>query len=507
MAIDFNEGVAFTEIADGGMLAGEFEGEQVLVARRGDELFAIGATCTHYGGPLAEGLMVGNRAGNEVRCPWHHACFDLRTGEATRAPALMPVACYSVERRDDQVVITGKKETSPEKVKAPSSLRNVGIIGAGPAGNAAAEMLRRRGYEGLVTLVGAEDPVDRPNLSKDYLAGNAPEEWMPLPTPENIERIARRARSLDRRYKTVAFDDGSSRAFDAILLATGAEPVHLRLPGSDLPHVHYLRTLADSRAIIAGAVKGKRAVILGSSFIGLEVAASLRTREVDVAIVAPETRPLSRVLGEEVGRWIQSLHEEHGVRFHLGPTAKAIEADRVILGDGSEVPADLVVLGVGVWPNVALAEAARIEVDQGIVVDEFLRTSATGIFAAGDVAVWPERISGRRARVEHFVVAERQGQTAAENILGMRKPFRSAPFFWSAHYDVTIAYVGHATDFDAVEVRGSLAGKRALIAYRKSGRILAVATVFMDAESLAIEVALERGDMREVERIVASVAT
>jgi len=256
---------------------------------------------------------------------------------------------------------------------------------------------------------------------------------------------------------------------------------------------------------MSGAASGKRAVILGSSFIGLEVAASLRMREVDVTIVAPEARPLSRVLGEEVGKWIQSLHEAHGVRFHLGTTAKAIEADRVILGDGSEVPADLVVLGVGVWPNVALAEAARLEVDQGIVVDEFLRTSAMGIFAAGDVAVWPERISGRRGRVEHFVVAERQGQVAAENILGMRKAFRSVPFFWSAHYDVTLAYVGHATDFDAVEVRGSLADARALIAYRKGGRILAVATVYMDAESLAIEAAFERGDLREVERIVGSV--
>ncbi|HEX7191041.1 MAG TPA: FAD-dependent oxidoreductase [Thermoanaerobaculia bacterium] len=502
MAIDFKQGAAFSDIADGGMLAGEFEGEQVLIARRGDDLYAIGATCTHYSGPLAEGLMVGT----EVRCPWHHACFDLRTGEATRAPALIPVACYSVERRGDQVVITGKKETSPEKVKAPSSLRSVGIIGAGPAGNAAAGMLRRRGFEGSVALIGAEDPVDRPNLSKDYLAGNAPEEWMPLPVPENIERITRRTTSLDRRTKTVAFDDGSSRTFDAILLATGAEPVRLRLPGGDLPHVHYLRTLADSRAIVAAATAGKRAVILGSSFIGLEVAASLRMREVDVTIVAPEAHPLARVLGEEVGKWVQSLHEEHGVHFHLGTTGKSIEADRVILGDGAEVPADLVVLGVGVWPNVALAEAAGIQVEQGIVVDEFLRTSATGIFAAGDVALWPERISGRRTRVEHFVVAERHGQVAAENILGMRKAFRSAPFFWSAHYDVTIAYVGHATDFDAVEVRGSLADKRALIAYRKGGRILAVATVFLDAESLAIEVAFERGDLREVERIISSVS-
>ena len=503
MAIDFKQGVPFSEIADGGMLAGEFEGEAVLVARRGDDLFAIGATCTHYGGPLAEGLFTGS----EVRCPWHHACFDLRSGEALRAPALLPVACYTVERRDAQVVITAKKETSPEKVKTPPSLKSVGIVGAGPAGNAAAEMLRRRGFEGSVALIGAEDPVDRPNLSKDYLAGKAPEEWMPLPSAENIERISRRVTALDRRYKTLTFDDGSSRAFDAILLATGAEPVHLRMPGGDLPHVHYLRTLADSRAIVAAATAGKRAVVLGSSFIGLEVAASLRERNVDVTVVSPETRPpLARVLGDEVGRWIQSLHEEHGVHFHLGTTAKTIETSRVLLGDGAEVPCELVVLGVGVWPNVALAEAAGLEVDHGIAVDEFLRTSATGIFAAGDVAAWPERVTGRRTRVEHFVVAERHGQAAAENILGMRKAFRSVPFFWSAHYDATIAYVGHASEFDAAELHGSLADRRALVAYRQAGRVLAVATLFMDAESLAIEAALERGDQREVDRIVSAVS-
>jgi NADPH-dependent 2,4-dienoyl-CoA reductase/sulfur reductase-like enzyme/nitrite reductase/ring-hydroxylating ferredoxin subunit len=501
MTPDFKQGVAFADIPDGGMLVGQVDDEAVLIARRGDELFALGATCTHYSAPLGDGLLVGD----EVRCPWHHACFDLRTGEATRAPALAPVACWNVERRGEQVFVTTKKETTPAKAKVPSTLRSVGIVGAGPAGNAAAEMLRRRGFTGTVALIGAEEPVDRPNLSKEYLAGNAPEEWMPLPVAEGVEFVPRRVTAIERRTKAVTFDDGDVRAFDALLLATGAEPVKLRLPGGDLPHVHYLRTLADSRAIIANATSGKRAVVLGASFIGLEVAASLRAREIDVTVIGPEAHPLARVLGDDLGRWIQSLHEKHGVKFHLGTTAKAVEADRVLLADGTEVPADFVVLGVGVWPNVALAEEARLEVDQGIVVDEYLRTSATGIFAAGDVAKWPDRISGRRTRVEHFVVAERQGQVAAENILGMRKPFRDVPFFWSAHYDVVIAHVGNAIDYDQAELRGNLDEPRALVAYRKAGRVLAVATVFMDRESLAIEAAFERGDLAAVEQIISGV--
>jgi NADPH-dependent 2,4-dienoyl-CoA reductase/sulfur reductase-like enzyme/nitrite reductase/ring-hydroxylating ferredoxin subunit len=494
------------DLADGGMLVGHFEGEPVLLARRGEEFFAVGAVCTHYSGPLVDGVIVGN----EVRCPWHHACFDLRTGEAVRAPALNGIACWTTERRGDTVVVTGRKETHPERVTPPPNLRSVGIVGAGAAGNAAAEMLRRRGFEGSITMIGAAPtlPVDRPNLSKDYLAGNAPEEWIPLRPPDFYaeQRIdvltGRRVTELERRTRELKLDDGTRRAFDAVLLATGASPVRLPIPGADGPHVHYLRSLADSRAIIAEAESGKRAAVIGASFIGLEVAAALRARDIDVTVIAPDSVPLARVLGPDIGAFVQRLHESHGVKFRLGVTPKALQPDTVLLSDGSMVPYDFVVLGVGVLPNVAVAESAKLELNNGIVVDEMLRTSAAGIFAAGDVARWPDRLSGRHLRVEHWVVAERQGQVAAENIIGMRKPYRDVPFFWSVHYDLIIAYVGDAPDWEAIEIRGNLDERQAIAAFRKGGRIAAVATVFMDRESLLAEAAMERGDFEELERIV-----
>ena len=455
----------------------EIDGEKALIIRRGDETFTIGATCTHYGGPLEEGLVVGDT----IRCPWHHACFDIRTGEALRAPALAPIKVF------------GAPASSPAGPAPSSAPKSVAIVGAGAAGTAAADMLRRRGYTGPIAMFGSEAPVDRPNLSKEYLAGHAPEEWLPLPLPADVElHTGKRVTALDAKTKTLTLADGSTRAFDAILLATGADPARLPIAGADKPHVHYLRTLADSRALIALAEKGRRATIIGAGFIGLEVAASLRAREVEVTVLAPEEIPLARIMGDEVGRFVQRLHEEHGVRFRLGQPVTSVD----------DVPADFVVIGGGVRPNTQLAEAAGLSVDNGIVVDESMQTSAPGIFAAGDAARFPDRFSGRAIRVEHWAVAETQGQTAAKNILGAREPHAIPPFFWSAHYDVTIAYVGNAAGWDKAEVHGSLAERRAIIAYRAGGRIAAVAAIGMDRECLEAEAAMEKGDHDALERIV-----
>jgi NADPH-dependent 2,4-dienoyl-CoA reductase/sulfur reductase-like enzyme len=495
---DLKSGIASSDLVD--MLAGHADGEAVLLVRRDGKIHAIGGSCTHYGAPLADGLVVGDT----IRCPWHHACFDLNSGEALRAPALMPVAVWDVEEQDGKIRVLGKRDQSARR--SPLAARHsIGIVGAGAAGLAAADMLRRSGHTGSIAMFGPEAPVDRPNLSKDYLAGNAPEEWLPLPMPADVELMNRRVSALNAQTKTLTLDDGTICAFDRILLATGAEPVRLPIPGADQPHVHYLRTTNDSRAIIAAASKGKRAVIIGAGFIGLEVAAALRAREIDVTVVAPEDIPLARVMGDDVGRFIQRLHEEHGVRFLLGTGVKSIEANAVVTSKGESLPADFVIMGTGVRPNIALAEAAGLAVDNGIVVNECLETSVPGIYAAGDVARWPDRFSGRSIRVEHWVVAEQQAQVAARNIAGAKEPYTHAPFFWSAHYDVTIAYVGNAVGFDAVEVRGSLEDRHALIAYRTKGRVTAVASIFMDRESLAIEHAMEIGDDAEVERILATV--
>jgi 3-phenylpropionate/trans-cinnamate dioxygenase ferredoxin reductase subunit len=495
---DLASGVPLADVPDGGMIAGHAQGKPVLVARRGDELFAIGAQCTHYGGPLGEGLVVGET----VRCPWHHACFSLRTGEALKAPALNPVACWKVERRGDRVFVTEEIQAAPPSPRAAAAEApaSVVIVGAGAAGDAAADMLRRMGYQGPITVLGSDPapPVDRPNLSKDYLAGNAPEEWIPLRPPGFYEergialRTGRTVTSIDPAARRVRLDDGPELSYGALLLATGASPI--RLPASLDPgsRIRYLRTLADSRAIIAEAEAARNAVVIGASFIGLEVAASLRARGLEVHVVAPEALPLERVMGRELGEMIQLEHERNGVVFHLGRTAAQIASERVTLDDGRQLDADLVVAGIGVRPNVQLAEAAGLATDRGVVVDRWLRTSAPGIYAAGDVARFPDPRSGASIRVEHWVVAQRMGQTAARNILGARDPFDDVPFFWSRHHDVTIDCVGHAERWDDLRVDGDLAAHDASVTFRSQGRVLAVATVGRNRESLEAEAALER---------------
>ena len=496
---DLTAGIDAGSVAPGGKLLGHAAGEPVLLVRLGDEFTAIGATCTHYGGPLAEGAIVGD----SVRCPWHHACFSLRTGEALAAPALNPVACWKVERRGDRIHVTGKVERDPLAPTFPISRREaavqrVVIVGAGAAGTAAAEMLRRCGFDGSVTVVDddADAPYDRPNLSKDYLAGNAPEEWIPLRPPgfheeHGIDIVRGRATRLDPQARRLEVEGREPLSFDALLLATGAEPVRLDLPGADAEHVHYLRSLADSRRIIEASRTAKRAVVIGASFIGLETAASLRARGLEVDVVAPDSVPLERVMGRDLGGFIRALHEEKGVRFHLGRKPARMDADAVVLDDGSRLPADLVVIGVGVRPRLALAEQAGLALDKGVVVNEYLETSAPGVYAAGDIARWPDPHTRERIRVEHWVVAERMGQAAARNILGARERFDDVAFFWSAHYDVSINYVGHAERFDAARVDGDPAKHDVAVRFDRAGETLALATIFRDDESLAFEIAQE----------------
>src|SRR5437660_4571674 len=453
---DFEKGCDIDEVQDGGMVLGHAFDEAILVARQGSQFFAIGAACTHYGGPLAKGLMVGCT----VRCPWHHARFDLRTGEAIGAPALSDTPCWNIDKRGRRFFVVGRKEKKPAR-KPKSSPSSVVIVGAGAAGNAAAEMLRREGYDGSITLVSADEflTYDRPNLSKDYLAGTASEEWIPLRSADfyreqKIDTILNTsAVAVDPKTKQMTLSNGRSLGYGALLLATGAQPVRLSIPGDDLPHVCYLRTLADSRGIIARAKNAKRAVVIGASFIGLEVAASLRERKLEVVVVGKESLPLEKVLGRELGNLIRETHEAHGVKFHLGRTPALIQDRNVQLDDGTSLDCDLVVIGIGVRPNIALAEKAGIATDNGILVNEFLETNIPGIFAAGDIARWPDPRAGR-IRVEHGVVAEHHGQTAARNILGARERFTVPPFFWSNHFDLHIRYVGHGSGKDRAIVSG-----------------------------------------------------
>jgi apoptosis-inducing factor 3 len=494
---NFKAEIAIDSLPDGKALAGKVGEDEVVLVRRADQFFAVGAHCTHYGGALADGIVVDGT----IRCPLHHACFDLATGEALRAPAFNPIPCWRVEREGNKVFVREKlpemKSSAPNRSAAPPS--SIVIIGGGAAGFAAAEMLRREAYEGQITMICADSnpPVDRPNLSKDYLAGEAQEDWIPLCPPDQFAQhriellLGKRATSIDVRKKLVVLEDGSSREFAALLIATGADPVHLPIPGAETTDVFYLRTLDDSNAIIRRAESAKRGVVVGASFIGLEVAASLRKRNLAVDVVAPEKLPLERVMGAALGNFVQKLHEEHGVKFHLGQTVASVNKSKVTLSGGDALDADFVVVGAGVRPSIAIAERSGLAIDRGVSVNEFLETSASGVYAAGDIARWPDPHTGERIRVEHWVVAERQGQTAARNMLGARERFDAVPFFWSQHYDVTIRYVGHAEKWDSIEVNGSLEKRDAVVTFLSKGRRLAVATVSRDRASLQAEVEME----------------
>ena len=491
---DLAAGAPSGDVPEGAMLAGHVGDDAVLVARVGGELFAIGAHCSHYHGPLAEGLLVGH----QVRCPWHHARICLRTSEALAAPAIDPVGRWEVEEKDGKIVVRAAGAQPAPARGGGTGARRVVIAGGGAAGFAAAEMLRRRGFDGGLIMLSADRdaPYDRPNCSKDYLAGEAPAEWMPLRpdgwyADHDIDlRLSTEIASLDPSGKTVSLKGGEALPYDALVLALGAEPIRLPLPGFEAPTVHVLRSLADADAILAAAKGARRVAIVGASFIGLEVAAALRHHGLEVHVAAPETVPLGRILGDDIGHWIRGLHEAAGVVFHLGCKVEGWADGRLQLDSGT-IEADFVVVGAGVRPRTALAEAAGLDVDRGVVVDARLRTTAAGVYAVGDLARYPDAGSGALICVEHWVHAERQGQHVAHAILGDDAPFTDPPFFWSVHQGATINYVGHAEAFDPPKVEGSLQGQDAQVRYVHGGHMLAMATVGRDLESLKAGVALE----------------
>ncbi|HEY0673588.1 MAG TPA: FAD-dependent oxidoreductase [Longimicrobiales bacterium] len=496
---DLSGGIAANLLEEGVPLAGHLGDEAVLLVRQGDDVFAIGATCTHYGGPLAEGIVVDG----EIRCPWHHACFALRTGDVVRPPALNPLPRWHVEQRDGRIFVHHKyPERDPLALRdgAHSTVRSVVIVGGGAGGTSVAETLRAKGFKGIVTIVDpdADAPYDRPNLSKDYLAGSAPEEWLPLRPADfhaqhGIRRIADAVTAIDVTERRVALSGDKWLSYDVLVLAMGSAPVRPPIPGADFDHVHVLRTVRDCRAIIAGATAKAEVVIAGASFIGMEAAAALRQRNVGVTIVAPEMIPFSQILGPTIGGSLMHLHEQHGVRFKLGRMLHAIERHHVVLDDGTAIKADLVLLGIGVRPRVEIAQNAGIEVDRGILVNEQLETSAPGVYAVGDVARYPDARSGQRIRIEHWVVAQRQGQIAAANILGAGSSFTSVPFFWTQQYDMTVNYVGHAEDWTHINVDGSPETRDCAASFMNGERLLAYVSIGRDRESLEVERKLEIG--------------
>lgn len=496
-----------SDLADGEMKQVSAEGAEILLARVSGKIHAVGATCPHYGAPLVEGVLNGER----IVCPWHHACFNVTTGEMQEPPALDDLATYAVTFENDQIVLrlpdAAQDHKTPQITKRDTIDERVFVIvGGGAAGCAAAQTLRGDGFKGRVLLITRENelPYDRPNLSKEYLQGKSEPGWLPLRSNEffaehDIEVISgREVRRIDAATKEIEFADGERLICDALLVATGGEPRKLPFQAEDQENVFALRSHADSDAIIAAAAEGKRAVVIGASFIGMEVASSLSMRGCEVTVVAPGDVPFKKTLGSEIGRLFQDVHEKHGVKFKLGASVEGFSGHKrveaVVLENGERLNADIVIVGIGVKPATSFLEGVKLHKDGGVVVDEHMR-AADGVYSAGDIAYFPSKRTGERHRIEHWRTAMQQGRAAAHNMAGKDFTYDGVPFFWTRQFDVGLLYVGHAVSWTEIIFQGNLSEHDFLAFYVRDDRVLAVAGMNRDREMAAIEELIRLGKM------------
>jgi NADPH-dependent 2,4-dienoyl-CoA reductase/sulfur reductase-like enzyme/nitrite reductase/ring-hydroxylating ferredoxin subunit len=493
-----------TLLQEGQMQPFELEGKAVLLARIDGQYHAIGGKCAHYGAPLHEGLLLGHM----VMCPWHHACYDVRSGARLEPPALNDLAHYPVRIENGMVWVTLPNDNVTAPQGKTSTAQTFVIVGGGAAGSAAAEALRRANFTGRIILLSAvpDVPVDRPNLSKDYLDGHAKPEWMPLRSADwyaqrDIDlHLNTQVTHLDLDAHTIHLAEGEPLRYDKLLLATGANPRQLRdTPGAEMDGIYTLRTLADAAAIIQAVENGKRVVVVGASFIGMEVAASLASgRGASVSVVAPESVPFDRILGDDIGRMFQREHEAHGIQFYLGDGVTAFTGENnrvsgVQLKSGKMLDADFVVVGIGVAPDTAFLRDSGLRLDEkdgSLRVDSHLQTSHPDVYAAGDIARWGE---GAGTRIEHWRVAQQQGIVAAHNMLGQADEVdRHVPFFWTTQWHVTLNYVGHAARWDEIIYRGSPEQKQFVAFYISGGQLQAAAGCGHDQDLIALEFILQR---------------
>ncbi len=475
------------ELPEGSPLEADAGGKKVLLLRQDGVLHAYGARCPHYDGPLARGLLHDGR----LVCPWHQGTFDARTGDLLEPPPLAGLTPFAVRVEGGDVLVdrpddAPRQRIMPMAARAADDPRTFCVIGGGAAGAAAVEALRQHGFGGRIVLVSREDrrPYDRPNLSKDYLAGSAGADWLPLRPASfyerhDIELLTAETRRLDAETRRIELSDGGVLEPDAVLIATGGAPRPLDAPGADLPGVHTLRSWSDCDAIIASLEGATRAVVVGASFIAMEGAASLRERGLEVTVVAPDEVPLERQLGAAIGGFLRRRHEEHGVRFRLGCTVARLTGDGRVrelqLDDGSRLPADVVLIGVGVRPVTGFVEHATLNDDGSLDVDAELRVNDRGVWAAGDVARYPEAHVGDRVRIEHWRLAEQLGRAAAASMAGRGAPFTGVPAFWTQQFGLRLPFVGVAGAWDDTVVVGDLPGGDFTVAFARGGRLVAAA--------------------------------
>jgi len=487
------------ELKDGDMKEVKVGETTVLLARIEGKFHAVSGICTHYGGNLAEGTCKGDR----VYCPWHMSAFNMITGDLEEPPALDAVPRFAVRVEGEDVIVSVPAGATDRRVHAMAQQnagldrRTCAILGTGAAGLAAAETLRQVGFQGRVVMITQEEhlPYDRPELSKSYLQGINPEENLWLRPGEFFAAhdlevfLGKKASWVDAAAKAVTFADGTSMKYDALLLATGGAARRLEIPGAELANVFTLRSKADAGAIMAAAPQGANAVVVGASFIGMETAGSIRQRGLQVTVVSPGPAPFHRTLGPEIGRMWQQVLEENGITFRLGSQVARLEGrdrvEAVVLEHGEKLPADLVLAGVGVKPATDMLQGVPLNPDGSVTVDQYLK-AAPGLYAAGDIARFPDWRTGEAIRIEHWRLAMQHGRVAARNMAGIKTPFRDVPFFWSERLDIFFQYAGYVTAWEEIIYQGDPVSRNFLAFYVQGGRVLAVAGCQHDREMTAI---------------------
>jgi apoptosis-inducing factor 3 len=482
---------------------------QILLAKINDKFYVTGAFCTHYGAPLEKGIL----SGETIVCPWHNACFNAIAGQQEQPPGLNSLATFLTRVEGEEVLVKLPDEIPQQRTLLMSKCvskvdnRTYVVLGAGAAGTAAVERLRQKGFQGRVILVSAEEklPYDRTKLSKKYLQGKVEEDSLPVRSCDFYEqhgielRFGKAVIQVDALNKSIIFEDGSRIEYDSLLLATGGKARKLDVPGSDLKGIFTIRQTEDVNAILNAVKNAKQALIIGSSFIGMEAAASLNQQGLKVTVISPDDVPFKKILGDKLGKMFQKAHEQNGVTFKFGTKATKFTGDgkveSVVLENDETIATDLVIVGIGVEPNTSYLEGIELhEKDRSIPVNEYLQTEIQDIYAAGDIARFPYAPMGDSTRIEHWRLAAQHGRIAAENILS-RDDSRIAPtvdnivpFFWSEQYNLKLRYVGHAEKWDEIQIDGNLnLDKPEFLAfYLQNNRVMAVAGINRDKDIAAI---------------------
>lgn len=490
------------------------DSNKILLSRIDDEYFAVGASCTHYGAQLEEGVLKGDT----VMCPLHHACFNIKTGSLLEPPAMEALPKYEVKVEGDSVKVDIPAEITfsrtPDMVKKnnKSDNRTFLLLGAGASAYFAAQALRENGFMGNITMVTKENrtPYDRPNLSKDYLAGSAEPEWMPLRPDEfyteygidikqemNIEGV-------NLEEKTVFFDTGENLKYDKLLIATGGIPRKLDIPGAGLKNVFYLRNFNDTDNIIEALKNSKKAVVIGAGFIAMETAHSLTERGIKVTVIAPEEVPFERNFGKEIGNLFKKEHEKKGVTFRLKSSVKEFKGNNkveyVVLESGEEIQTDMVIVGIGILPATGFLSGIDLLKDGSLKTDSYLKV-AEDIYAAGDIATFPDFRTGSNIRVEHWRLAMQLGRTAGANMAGKQTKYEEVPFFWTQQAGMSLRYVGYVREWDEIIIDGNLAHKDFIAYYIKNNSVMAAAGINRNKEMDAVHLLMKEQKLPEVEAI------